>query len=125
MRPNGVFITQAASPYYTTKAFRGIEKTVSESGFNVVPIHNHVYTFGEWGWVIGMRDKTSAQIKEKLQTLDFEGIRTRWINKESMLLMTSFGEDLIDVHPESIEVNTIHNPVLFKYYSEGNWSLYF
>jgi spermidine synthase len=29
LRPRGVFITQAASPFYTTKAFRTIEKTVA------------------------------------------------------------------------------------------------
>lgn len=125
LRPNGVFVTQAASPYYTTQAFRTIEKTIKAAGFNVVPIHNHIYTFGEWGWVIAMKEPPSAAIKKQLQTLTFEGIDVRWINQESMLMMTSFGKDLVDVDTAALEVNTIHNPVLYRTYAQGNWSYYF
>lgn len=125
LRPHGVFITQAASPYYTTKAFRTIEKTVQAAGFQVVPLHNHIYTFGEWGWVLGMKEPPAPAIKKALQELDFEGIPVRWINQESMLMMTSFGGDLVPVNQEELEVNTLHNPVLYRYYAEGNWSYYF
>lgn len=125
LRPNGVFITQAASPYYTTKAFRTIEKTIATAGFQVVPIHNHIYTFGEWGWIIGMKRPSSSAIKKQLQTLTFEDVDVRWINQESMLMMTSFGGDLVKINREDLEINTIHNPVLYRYYAEGNWSYYF
>lgn len=125
LRPNGVFITQAASPYYTTKAFRTIEKTIASAGFNVTPIHNHIYTFGEWGWVIGMKEPSSKAIKKQLQSINFKGIDVRWINQESMMMMTSFGRDLVDIDRDAIEINTIHNPVLYRYYAEGNWSYHF
>ncbi len=125
LRPHGVFITQAASPYYTTKAFRTIEKTVQSAGFNVVPLHNHIYTFGEWGWVLGMKEPPPEAMKKALQALDFEGVPVRWINQESMLLMTSFGGDLVPVDRAELEINTLHNPVLYRYYAEGNWSYYF
>ncbi len=125
LRPNGVFITQAASPYYTTKAFRTIEKTVRAAGFNAVPLHNHIYTFGEWGWVLGMKGPPVAAIKNALQKLEFKDLPVRWINQESMLMMTSFGGDLVPVDQEALEVNTLHNPVLYRYYAEGNWSYYF
>ncbi|BDS13207.1 polyamine aminopropyltransferase [Aureispira anguillae] len=125
LRPHGVFITQAASPYYTTKAFRTIEKTIAAAGFQVVPIHNHIYTFGEWGWVIGMKEPPAASIKKQLQTLTFEDVDVRWINRESMLMMTSFGRDLVKVDRAALEINTIHNPVLYRCYAEGNWSYYF
>jgi spermidine synthase len=125
LRPRGVFVTQAASPYYTTKAFRTIEKTVQSAGFNVVPLHNHIYTFGEWGWVLGMKELPAPAMKNALQQLDFEGLPVRWINTESMLMMTSFGGDLVPVNQEELEINTLHNPVLYRYYAEGNWSYYF
>ena len=125
LRPRGVFITQAASPFYTTKAFRTIEKTVASAGFNVVPIHNHIYTFGEWGWVIGMAEPRSDAIKKKLQSLTFEGLDKRWINQEAMLMMTSFGGNLVPVDTNELQINTVHNPVLYRYYAEGNWSYYF
>ena len=125
LRPNGVFVTQAASPYYTTKAFRTIEKTVKSAGFNAVPLHNHIYTFGEWGWVLGMKEPPADTIKKALQQLHFQDVPVRWINTESMLMMTSFGGDLVPVNQEELEINTLHNPVLYRYYAEGNWSYYF
>lgn len=125
LRPNGVFVTQAASPYYTTKAFRTIEKTVASAGFEVVPIHNHVYTFGEWGWVIAMKDRSASAMKERLRQATFNDLPVRWITQESMLMMTSFGGDLVPVEREKLEINTLHNPVLYRYYAEGNWSYYF
>ncbi|MGH1339860.1 MAG: polyamine aminopropyltransferase [Aureispira sp.] len=125
LHPHGVFVTQAASPYYTTKAFRTIEKTVKSAGFHTVPLHNHIYTFGEWGWVLGMKEPPAEAMKKALQQFDFKGIPVRWINKESMLMMTSFGGDLVPVNKEELEINTLHNPVLYRYYAEGNWSYYF
>lgn len=117
LRKNGLIITQAASPYYTTRAFKCIDKTLAHAGFNTIPIHNHVYTFGEWGWVIGAKNIAKSNLKPMLQSLTFDNIDKRWINNEAMLLMTSFGNDL--VLTDSIEVNSIHNPVLFKYYNTG------
>jgi len=52
LRPNGIIITQATSPYFQTKAFFCIEKTMRSAGFNSMIVHNHVQSFGEWGWVV-------------------------------------------------------------------------
>jgi spermidine synthase len=34
--------------------------------------------------------------------------------------MTSFGKDLVKI--DSVEVNTVRNPVLYKYYLDGTWA---
>ncbi|KAA1248028.1 polyamine aminopropyltransferase [Aquimarina sp. RZ0] len=120
LRPFGHIITQAVSPYYTTKAFRSIEKTIGDSGFNVLPIRNHVYSFGEWGWVIGSKQETKNKLKERLLNMNFDDLDVEWITNESMNLMTSFGRDLIKI--DSVEVNTVRNPVLYKYYLDGTWA---
>ncbi|MBL4652004.1 MAG: polyamine aminopropyltransferase [Flavobacteriales bacterium] len=122
LRNNGVLVTQAVSPYYTTKAYRSIEKTVAAAGFNSLAIHNHVYSFGEWGWVIGSKTLTSDEIKAELQATSFDDIETQWMTPESIILMTSFGKDLQDA--DSVEVNTIQNPVLYRYYLDGVWARY-
>jgi spermidine synthase len=41
-----------------------------------------------------------------------------------MTLLTSFGKDISKEAGDSISINTIHNPVLFKYYMNGDWDLY-
>ncbi|MEM9022148.1 MAG: polyamine aminopropyltransferase [Bacteroidota bacterium] len=121
LRPAGVMITQAASPYYTTRAFKTIDATMAAAGFATIPIHNHVYTFGEWGWVIGAKAIPKAELKPRLQAMRFDDLDTRWISNEAMTMMTSFGGDLVPV--DSVEVNAIHHPVLYKYYHEGAWKV--
>ncbi|WP_211252689.1 polyamine aminopropyltransferase [Crocinitomix catalasitica] len=126
LRPNGAFITQSTSPYYTTHTFRCINKTLQKAGFNTLPIHNHVYSFGEWSWIIGSKNLSSNQIKTTIQKADISKIdKLKWMTKESLLLITSFGKDLIEVDTSKIEFNTIHNPVAYKYYEKGDWSFEF
>ena len=74
--------------------------------------------------VIGSKSLEADSLKKSLKGLTFDKITTRWINKEAMLMMTSFGKDITLDPEETIEVNSIHNPVLFKYYMKGNWDLY-
>lgn len=127
LRPNGLIIAQSGSPYYSTRAFECIDKTMAAAGFGTTKIHNQILTLGEWGWVIGARDQSSKKLKEDLRKLNFKHIDTKWINKESMLLMTSFGKEKYfktKIPDSTVQVNTIHNPVLYRYYLQGNWELY-
>lgn len=124
LRPNGLIVTQAGSPYFATRAYKCIDKTISEAGFATVPIHNQVITLGEWGWILGAKSLSKPQFKKALIQLDFQDIPTKWINKDAMTLMTSFGKDFTMGSSDSIEINTIHNPVLFNYYLRGEWDLY-
>ena len=124
LKPNGLIVTQAGSPYFAARAYKCIDKSMSEAGFSTVPIHNQVITLGEWGWILGAKSLSKEQFKDALVKLDFDGIQTKWINTEAMTLMTSFGKDFTIDPSDSIEINTIHNPVLFNYYMKGEWDLY-
>ena len=125
LRPNGFIITQAGSPYFATKAYNCIDKTIESAGFKTVKLHNQVLSMGEWGWILGTKNTniSSEKLKEKLQNIEFKNIKTNWINNEAMQLVTSFGKDFFKLN-DSIEVNKVHNPVLYKYYLDGNWDLY-
>ena len=124
LKPNGLIITQAGSPYFAARAFNCIEQTISEAGFSTVPIHNQVITLGEWGWILGAKSLSKSQFKTALTNLEFDNIPTKWINHDAMALMTSFGKDFTADSKDSVEINTIHNPVLFNYYMNGAWDLY-
>lgn len=121
LNPQGIMITQAGSPYFATKAFLSIEETIRSSGFHILPIHNQILTLGEWSWIIASMNRSGLELKEDLMHADFSEIKTRWLNKEALLLLTSFGKDYIKT--DSIEINTLENPVVYKYYLEGNWEL--
>lgn len=122
LRPNGLIITQAGSPYFATKAYECIDKTISHCGFTTARLHNQVVSMGEWGWILGSKEALNkTELKKRLQSLEFSN--TQWINKEAMQLITSFGKDFYQVK-DSIKVNSVHNPVLYQYYLKGNWDLY-
>ncbi|MBS2097055.1 polyamine aminopropyltransferase [Carboxylicivirga linearis] len=124
LRPGGLIITQAGSPYFATKAFKCIVKTMTEAGFKTLPLHNQVITLGEWGWSMGIKTERDLDLKKEAQALEFKNIETQWLNHESMQLITSFGKDIFPGQTDPVKVNRIHDPVLYKYYLKGNWDLY-
>ncbi len=125
LRPGGILITQAGSPYFATQAFLCIEKTMKEANFQTIPLHNQVITLGEWGWVMGVKSKSNINLKQALQNLSFENIETAWINQDAMQLITAFGKNIYpNSSRDSIKINYVHAPVLYKYYLNGNWDIY-
>lgn len=123
MRPGGVIVTQSGSPYFATQAFTCILETMRSAGFDTVPMHNQVITLGEWGWCLGVKQTANINVKKQLQSLKFD-VPTRWINNEAMTLITSFGKDIYPWEKDTVHINRIHEPVLYKYYLKGNWDLY-
>lgn len=124
LRPQGILVTQAGSPYFATQAFLCIDKTLEAVGFNTQQLHNQVLTMGEWGWILGRKTSPEYDLKEALQALDFKSVETEWINNEAMQLITSFGKNTYIWQQDTIKINRIHDPVLYKYYIKGNWDLY-
>ena len=124
LKPNGLIITQAGSPYFALRAFKCIQKTMSAAGFSAIGMHNQVITLGEWGWVIGAKSLSAEDLKYGLQHIDLSGIHTRWLNREAMVMMTSFGKDIPINKEQEVKINTLNDPVLYKYYLRGNWDLY-
>ena len=124
LRPRGVLITQAGSPYFATRAFQCIDRTLQQAGFQTQPLHNQIVTMGEWGWILGVKAEQPIPLKKALQGLRFDDVDTQWLNQEAMLLMTSFGKDYFLNPSDSVEINTLGDQVLYRYYLKGNWDLY-
>lgn len=124
---DGVVVTQAGSPYFATLAFICIDKTMRAAGLATVPYHNQVPTMGEWGWVLAMRaDRHSSDgMRERLSRVTLDGIPTRFLNVDILRAMPLFGKGVFD-HPKagSVDVNTRHKPVLYRYYKEARWDVY-
>ncbi len=125
LRPNGIIVTQAGSPYFASKSFKCILNTMEQAGLSAIPLHNQIITMGEWGWVLGVNNNISdEQIKKALHNIRLNDIQTHWINHEAMSLITSFGKNYFFQDTGSIEINTIHNPVVYRYFLNGSWDLY-
>lgn len=122
---NGGLITQAGSPYYTPQAYQCIQRTMLSSNLNTLPLHNQILSMGEWGWIAGFKHRMNrTHMLSELQKFD-EGIETAWLNREAMKLITSFGKDYFNKEQSAdLSINTLNNPVLPRYYEEGNWDTY-
>jgi len=121
LRPHGVMITQAGSPYFATRAYLCIDKTMRSAGFSTIRLHNQILTMGEWGWIVGGKDSLSRAL---LQQADIR-VPTQWLDKESMNMMTLFGKGFY-IHSDTsdVAINTVTAPNLQRYYLQGNWDLY-
>lgn len=124
LRPHGVMICQSGSPYYATKAFICIEKTMQKAGFQTLPLHNQVLTLGEWGWVLAAKNQESQAMWNRLHQTKLEGIPTKWLTQNGMRHIITWGKPLIELDSSRILINSVHQPVLPNYYNRGNWDFY-
>ena len=109
MTPDGVFVTQATSPYFVRDAYWTIVNTIEASGFETVPLKTHVPSFGEWGFVL------AAPVQTPPLRLD-DDIELRWLTDELLQAATVFDADTARVETQ---INTLNNPVLHRYYTDG------
>ena len=114
MAPQAVAVIQSTSPYVAPKSFWCVTETLKASGFQAVAYHNYVPSFGEWGYVMAMRNR-------EFILPDTFSIATRYISRPVMEQMLLFPEDM-KVH-EPLEVNKLNNQALVNYFEE-EWGKY-
>ncbi len=119
---DGIFITQAGSPYYARRAFDCIEQSMVAAGFKTLPLHNQILTLGEWGWVLGAKD-AGRELKSDLQGGEVT-VDTEWLNNSALTLISSFGKQVFRKEDQEVAINRIHRPVLYRYYLAGRWDVY-
>ena len=106
---NGVMVVQSTSPYYATKTFWSIHKTLESEGFYVYPYHLQVPSFGDWGF--NLASKHSLAIIHPVRA-----VNTRFLTDDVMNKMFVFGKDEI---AGDVEVNAVTRPVILDYYMDA------
>ena len=113
---HGAFVTQSTSPYFSTKAFWSIVSTISEAGLkNIYPYHAQIPSFGDWGFVLASSDKKDISSPSI-------NIKTRFLDKIIFGNLFVFEKDIQDQKNE-VEINTLDDPVILRYYLDG-WKEY-
>lgn len=120
---DGIFITQAGSPYFAFKAFSSIDTTIKTSGFHTIRVRNHVPTMGEWGFILASPELTSEALHQRFLNMKVDETKTRWLTQGVLPGLISFGKQPGSI-VGTIKVNTLKDPVLHKYFEEGDWGLY-
>ncbi len=106
LKEDGVMVVQSTSPYYATKAFWCINRTIESEGFFVRPYHLQVPAFGDWGFNMASRSELTDNL-----TFDVE---TKYLTQENVSALFCFGKDETD---KDVEINRLTKPVLMEYYN--------
>jgi spermidine synthase len=112
----GIFVQQSTSPVHAKEAFLCIGRTMREAGFSVVPYHDNVPTFGEWGWWIGGKNTEYSEnsLKDKLTAVKALSVPTRYLTEKLISTSLHFGID--QLYSTSTEITTIANSKVFEFY---------
>lgn len=113
LAPDGVFATQATSPFHTRKTFWAIHETLDAAGFDqLTPYHVLVPSFGLWGFIMAGKERPATLRAD----LDY-----RFLENEGLGPMFYFPEDISRKPDETILPNRLDKPVLLDYFLE-EWS---
>jgi spermidine synthase len=111
---NGIAVIQSTSPFAAPRSFWCINKTLQSAGLQTIAYHNYVPSFGEWGYIMAMKEKPAQLFPSFPQGLKF-------LNKQTARQMLVFPEDMKTAKP--IEANRLNNQVLVHYFEE-EWDNY-
>ncbi len=117
----GFMAVQATSPYFAKESFLCIGRTLESAGFSILPFHENVPSFGDWGWYLAWSaDLDSAKVRKRIENIEFP-VPTRFLTKERFKAEMTFGKGMLD--SDRTSVNTIMNPVLLSIYNNECWQL--
>ncbi len=116
LTPNGVFTTQATSPFHTRDAFWCIEASIRDGGFShTLPYHAYVPSFGDWGFI--------AAAKRPIEVRDIKvAVPVKFLDPTTLQKLFLFEPDLLPV--DALKANSLDYPTLLGYYLEAwqKWS---
>jgi spermidine synthase len=110
---SGIIVVQSTSPLIARKSFWCIDHTIKASGFKTIPYHVYVPSFGEWGYVMAMKNYAWRNTGHFPPGL-------RYINTAAMKNMFFFPPDMEDI---PTDINKLNNQVLVAYFDD-EWAPY-
>ncbi|GJM33261.1 MAG: polyamine aminopropyltransferase [Saprospiraceae bacterium] len=116
LTPNGIFATQASSPFHTRNAYWCIYETLKASGFaEVLPYHAYVPSFGDWGFLI------AADIPLPTAAIQLR-YPTKFLENGMLNQLFYFTKDI--ENPGGLSPNRLDQLPLLQYYLEdwAQWS---
>lgn len=118
----GMAVIQSTSPYHAREAFLCVKRTVASAGFSVIPYHDNVPSFGDWGWLLIWKTSsmTGDALEHRIDTLD-TGNGTRYLTPDVFRSAMVFGKGRLE--SKHREINTLMRPVLLDLYTREGWKI--
>jgi spermidine synthase len=114
LAPQGVFVTQASSPFFAPRAFACVAATLASVGLSVHPYVVDVPSFGPWGFVLAAR----SPIDHDRLTLP---IATRFLTAATLPTLFQLPGDIRLGH---VKINRLAQPVIVRYQEDPRWEGY-
>ncbi len=116
---DGVLVQQSTSPVGAREAYLCIGRTMKSAGLVVIPYHDNVPSFGEWGWWIGGHEKhySGDEIARAISNLNEMLVPTRYLTPALIQTSLVFGKE--QLYSEYNDISTINSARVYDYYIKG------
>lgn len=114
MHRGSVAVVQSTSPLFARRSFWCVDRSMRAAGLHTAPYHVAVPSFGEWGYVLAMRQAFDPP--DALDGAVADGLR--FLNDAALPPLFIFPADM---SPVDGEVNRLNHQVLVQYY-EAEWA---
>lgn len=104
---NGALVVQSTSPFMARKSYWCVNNTLQSVGFQTLPYHVYVPSFGDWGYVLAS--------KKTMQQQTFFLPNLRFMNDSTFRQSQYFPQDMAY---EKTEINKLNNQILVQYFEE-------
>jgi len=119
LSPDGIVVVQSTSPYHAKETYLCILRTMAAAGLNVLPYHDNVPSFGDWGWIIGSPTVQADTLYERADTMNAFRVETKKVVAGNMTRALIFNRG--DLRSDNTTVSTLMQPVVFEYYTYEAW----
>ena len=124
LAPGAMIGVQATSPYHAKESYLCILRTIRSAGYEALPYHDNVPSFGDWGWILAWNSGETAE-RALNRVMALEGLAAgeellEYLNPARLKAAFSFGKSALKSH--NVEINTLMSPVLLRYYLTESWA---
>ncbi len=119
---DGLMSIQSTSPYHAKEAYLCIGRTLEHAGFNTLPYHDNVPSFGDWGWYIaGKEHITKDFLLQMIGEIDSFSVETSYLTPEQFRASLVFGKkSLVSKYND---VSTLMYPIILEHYINDSWKV--
>ncbi|NJR55803.1 MAG: polyamine aminopropyltransferase [Acaryochloris sp. CRU_2_0] len=115
LAPEGIFVTQASSPFFAPRVIDCIATTLATHHLHVYPYTVDVPSFGPWGFVLATREHPLEPTTLSLQ------VPTRFLTVATMPNLFQLPADLT---LGQAKINRLVDPVIVQYQDDPRWAAY-
>ncbi len=120
LHPGAIIVQQSGSTFQAREAYLCIGRTLKAAGFDAVPYHDNIPSFGDWGWWIATVGMPGSHTRGGLEKIPALIVSTRYLTPELIKSSLVFGKDqLFSKHQD---FTSITQPRVYHYHLQG-WNI--